>query len=519
MLSHILNCPLSPLWRLNRSLQRPDDAQRKLLRVLVQHAKNTAWGRTHSFGKLELSPSLIEDYQYCVPLSDYSDLQPYLDRVVNGEPDVIWPGRPIAFAVSGGTHSGGRIIPLSREALASLTRSSLLPGLSYLANRRGAWAILGGKFLSLPGGIEKNTISGKVTGEVSGLLAYYAPHVFARWLQALPLNVMLMEDWDAKLFESARIAIRKDVRSLAMVPSWTPVFLEHVRKAVGAITAAEATKRVWPNLRVFFSGGVALCSYRTILESYLGANVNLIESYSASEGLFAFQDRDEKDGLILNLIGGVFFEFVPVEPKNPEKPARYTVASVEPGVDYKLYITNMGGLWSLCVGDIVRFLSTQPPRLQVIGRVNEMLDLFGDATNADHARRVLTAADKASGARCLSYHLTYAHPMDPLIPRHHWLLEFDLAPCDFEFYARSLDELMKQFNGRYRTRREPRAMAGPVVTAVPPGSFAAYLRGSRKRLGGQSKIINIADKSYIAQGIFTVANEIDRSRVTTIRID
>jgi len=519
MLAYLLKCPPTQLWRLKRSLEQPGDAQRRLLRILVRRAKDTAWGRTHGFCELRWSPGFIEEYQRRVPLSDYGDLQPYFDRVVNGEPDVVWPGCPTAFAVSGGTRSGGRVIPLSREAMTLLTQSSLLPGLCYLANKHGASAILKGKILSLPGGIEAGTVGGKLAGEVSGLLAHHAPRILAYWLQALPQRVMLMEDWDAKLFESARIAVRKDVRSLAMVPSWAPIFFERVREVVGAATAAEALRRVWPNLRVFFSGGVALSSYRAILESCLGPGVDLIESYSASEGLFAFQDRGEKEGLIVNLNGVVFFEFVPVGEENSGRPARYTIETVESGVNYILYVTNTSGLWSLCVGDIVQFVSTQPPRLRVMGRVGEMLDRYGDATSADHARRVLTAADKASGARCLSHHLTYADSTDAPIPRHHWVLEFDSGPSDFESYARSLDEFMKQFNGRYRTRRDPVAMAAPVVTAVPPGSCAAYLRGNRKRFSGQSKIVNISEDSNIAQGILAAASEIDGSRIVTARID
>jgi hypothetical protein len=519
MLAQVLKCPPSPLWCLKRALEQPGDAQRKLLRNLVRRAKDTAWGNTHGYNELLRSPDLIGEYQRRVPMSNYGDLQPYFDRVVKGESDVIWPGRPSAFAVSGGTRSGGRVIPLSREALASLTRSSLLPGLSYLANKPGALSMLRGKFLSLPGGVEAGKIGGRVAGEVSGLLAYRAPRLLSSWLQALPQRVMLMEDWEAKLIESARLAVRKDVRAMAMVPSWAPIFFERVREVVGTATVAEAIKKVWPNLRVFFSGGVALSSYRAILESYFGSGVDFVESYSASEGLFAFQDCSDQEGLIVNLNGGVFFEFVRVEEEHAEKPTRCTLDTVEAGVDYILYVTNSGGLWSLCVEDIVRFVSTQPPRLRVMGRVGEMLDRFGDATSADHARRTLTAADNTFGARCLSHHLTYTDPTDSPIPRHHWVLEFESAPGDLEAYARCLDEFMKQYNGRYRTRRDPGAMAGPVVTVVPSGSCAEYLKSTRKRFSGQSKIINVSEDDATARGIIAAARAIDESRVATVYID
>jgi hypothetical protein len=267
MLVRALQYPPSPLWRLQDALKRPGDAQRKLLSMLIRRAKDTAWGRDHGFRELRHHSDIVEKYQRRVPLSAHSDLQSYFDRIVRGEPNVLWPGRPTAFAVSGGTRSGGRAVPLSRESMAFLTRSSLLPALCYLASRPGASAILRGKILSLPGGVEAERVGGKIAGEVSGLLALRAPRVPAKWLQALPRRVMLMEDWDAKLLDAARRAVVKDVRAIVMVPSWAPTFFERVREVVGAPTGQEALRKVWPNLRVFFCGGVALRSYRAILDA------------------------------------------------------------------------------------------------------------------------------------------------------------------------------------------------------------------------------------------------------------
>ena len=471
-------------------MEHPGDAQRRLLTTLVRRAKDTAWGRDHGFrellGSSKIPSRIIEAYQRRVPLSVYGDIQSYFERVIDGEPNVLWPGRPTAFAVSGGTRSGGRVVPLSREAMRFLTRNSLLPGLSYLASRRGATAMLRGKILSLPGGIESKSIGGKAAGEVSGLLAQRAPRMLTYWLQALPTRVMLMEDWETKLHNAARMAVSKDIRAIVMVPSWAPMFFERVREVLGAPTAANAIKSVWPHFRVFFSGGVALSSYRAVLTSYLGPGVDFIESYSASEGLFAFQDRGDDESMLVNLTGGVFFEFVPLGERDSEKPTRHTIETIAPGIEYALYATNTSGLWSVAVEDVVKFVSTRPPRLRIVGRVGEMLDRFGDATSAEHVRKVLTAADEASGAQCLYHHLTYVTDPDSSIPRHSWLLEFDSHPIDLQSYAGLLDKLMKEFNGRYRTRRDPGAMGSPVVSVVPPGSFAAYLKGARKRFSGQA---------------------------------
>jgi hypothetical protein len=383
-----------------------------------------------------------------------------------------------------------------------LSRSSLLPGLSYFAMRPGALGILKGKILSLPGCIEEDKEgTGLLVGEVSGLLARRAPRLASRWLQALPRETMLMEDWNEKLLVAARLASRQDVRSLIMVPSWAPAFLDRLREHVGTQTCAEAVKRVWPNMQAFFSGGVALHSYRAMLESSLGAQVDFIESYSASEGLFAFQDSLDSDSLILNLTGGVFFEFVTQSRDGSGHPTRHTIDTVETGTDYVLHVTNASGLWSLCIDDIVRFDSIRPPRLRVMGRTGEMLDRFGDATRAEHAQQVIVAADRETGARNLNYHLTYFTEAQSSLPRHHWIIEFGQPPGDIDLYGRTLDRYMQRCNGRYRTRREPGAMASPRVTVVAPGSFAAYLQRARKRFGGQSKVVHVSDDDTIARGI------------------
>lgn len=506
MLTSLLTWPPSPLWRFRRSLGRPGIVQQRLLSRMIHRAAGTAWGRAHRFEQIHKSGNVIEEYQRRVPLSTYDDLKPHLDRVIDGESDVLWPGQPAAFAVSGGTQSGGRHIPVSEDTMKFLSRSSLLPGLSYLASRPDASAILRGKILSLPGCIEERADgSGRPVGEVSGLLAHRAPRLLSKWLQALPQHVMLMENWNEKLLAAAELSSRLDVRSMIVVPSWAPVFLERLRDVVGTTTSAEAVRRVWPQLKVVFCGGVPLSTYRATLQSILGPHIDLVESYSASEGLFAFQDSNASDGLVVNLTGGVFFEFVPLEEHNSTSPPRHTIQTIESGIDYVLHVTNTSGLWSMCVDDIVRFESTRPPRLRVIGRTGEMLDRFGDATRAEHARQVIVAADRETGARNRNYHLTYFTESQSTLPRHHWIIEFHQPPPDTELYRRTLDEYMQHCNGRYRTRREPGAMAGPHLTVVPPGSFAAYLQRTRTRYGGQSKVVHVSDDDTIAGGIILTA--------------
>ncbi len=487
----------------------------RVLRRLIGRSAGTVWGREHRYDALFRSPDLVAAYQRQVPLLDHAALAPYITRTRDGERDVLWPGRTTTFAVSGGTESGGRVVPLSREAVRSLVRASLAPGLAYLARCRRPIDLLGGKILSVPGGIKRNEFGpGTLSGEVSGLMAYHAPALASAWFQALPRATMLLDDWTRKLSEAARIAVRRDVRAIVMVPSWAPALLDRVRDETAVATTRGAVASAWPNLRVFFSGGVALSGYRDILRSRLGDGVALLESYSASEGFFAFQDLDETPDLLLHLGSGVFFEFVPLEDRGRSAPARHTVGSVTTGVDYTLHVSNASGLFSCAVDDVVRFTSTDPLRLRVVGRAREVLDRFGEAMSREHVERALAEANAACGARSLHVHVSYASPpAGSDVPRHHWLLEFDIPPGDLDLYARRLDDAVQRINGRYRKRREPGAMAAPRVSLLPPGSTTRYLEASRRRLSAQSKLGTLSEERGIADALLDGARTVDQTGI------
>jgi hypothetical protein len=506
VLDGIVGLPFTTLGRLRRALRDPVRSQRRLLRALLRRGARTEWGREHRFADALRYEDLLPAFQERAPLCGYDDVRAYVNRVREGEADVLWPGRTHRFGISGGTVSSGELIPVSRSMLSAMARSSLTPGLQYMSGSGGP-GFLGGKILSVPGGVsEDRERPGVLVGEVSGLMAQAAPAMLARHFQAVPPEVMLLEDWDAKLHEIVTRTAQQDIRAIVMVPSWAPLLFDALlaHASNDRRTAPARVRDVWPRLQVFFSGGVALRSYRPILEQYLSTDVDFIESYSASEGFFAFQDHVEALDMLLHVDSGVFYEFVRLEDLDRDQPRRFTLADVEPFVDYALYVSTCSGLWGYGVQDVVRFTSVAPPRVQVVGRTTAILDEYGEALQADEIGRALAVAAGLTGAQCLHHHVTYA-PVTGSIPQHEWLIEFRVPPQDQGAFAAAFDHYLQAHNRHYRIRREPAVLASPAVTVLPAGTCMAYLRQARRRLSAQTKLLPLSPTRDVAEGLAEAA--------------
>jgi hypothetical protein len=501
MIGRLLGGPGSPLGSLRRALADPARSQRELLARIVARAAATEWGREHGCDRILRHPDLVAEYQRRVPPTDPAGLSPFIDRLRDGERDVLWPGRIRRFAVPGGTQSGERVIPLSREALRSMARAAATPAWNHLATRAGAVSLLGGRWLALPGEIvSSDRASGVMTGSVSAFLALAARPFTAPWILSVPQDELHRDDWDRKLDRLAERSFRADVRALIMLPSWAPALFDRVLARAGIVRGPGAMRRVWPNLRVFFTGGVALAPHRPMLDWSLGPGVDYVESYSASEGFLAFQDDVASSDLLLHPASGLFYEFVPLESGGAELP-RHTVATIEAGVPYAVHVTDAGALWSLALGDVVRFTSVRPPRLRIMGRTRELLDRHGERLRAEHAHAAVTALEQFSGIPCRHAHVTYDVGEPTATPRHHWIVEFEHAPADALAVADRIDSAVVEANGGYRVRRAAAALDRPRVTIVPRGTFDRYLRHARRRFGAQSKHLALSDDDAIARDL------------------
>lgn len=499
---------IGPLQRIEAFREDPVGTQRTLLRSLLTRAASTEWGQRFRFSEIAEADDVVAAYQERVPLHTYDDIRGDVERIRAGAADVMWPGTVRNFAVSSGTVSEGKVIPISNETIESNRSFSIGAGVNYLKESLDP-RFLGGTHLTLPGRVEEDpNYPGTMAGEISGILAENAPGFFRNLFQAVPNDITFLPSWEEKLEAVARWTVDQDVRLLVMVPTWAlnlfdqVIELHNERNNDTATTVGE----VWPNLQVYISGGVALRSYRDLIEEKIGHDVDFVETYGASEGFFSFQDKLDDPSMLLHLDNGVFYEFVPFDEEDAESPSRHTIAEVESGVRYSMYVTSCSGLWSYKVGDVVRFTQTFPHKITVAGRTSEMIDKYGEAIYGDEARAALQSACEATGAHVSDYHIAPRESTNGDQPGHEWLIEFEKAPSDLDAFQRTLDEYLCDVNRHYFIRRDGDAMDGPQVSVLPEGAFYDWLKATKDDISGQTKVPRMSASRDVADGILGVAN-------------
>jgi len=516
MLGQLLyGLPAGPLHKVKRFKENPVETQARVLRELLQRAAQTEWGRRYDFGAIAREPDVVGAYQARVPLHTYEDFRADAGRVRAGEPDILWPGVFQNFAVSSGTASTGKIIPVSHDMLVSNASFSVGVGLNYLAES-GDPGFLFGKHLTLPGRIDEDPkYPGTKVGEVSGLQAEYAPGFFKRIFQAIPNEIAFLPNWEQKLETIAARTMEMDIRMVAMAPTWGLVFFKQLlalykeRKGRQVSTVGE----IWPNLRLFISGGVALSSYRHLLEAQLGLpKLQFIETYGASEGFFSFQNTLDDPSMLLHLDNGIFFEFVRQEELGKPNARRYTIADVEPNVRYAPFITTCSGLWAYAVGDVLRFTSTFPHKLIVAGRTSEVIDKYGEMVFGDEARAALQHACSLTGAQVLDYHIAPREASLDALPTHQWLVEFERPPEDLDTFARLIDEYLQEINRHYQIRREARAFDRPEIVPLPQGVFYEWLKQTKKKISGQTKVPRMSEERAVADSVLALSGTYSSNR-------
>ncbi len=497
----------SPLSTVRRFKSDPVGTQERLLRDLLTRATHTEWGRRFGFGELARAADAVRIYQNRVPLHGYDAYQKDVRRVRYGEEDVFWPGGFRHFAVSSGTASDGTIIPVSVEMLEKDRRFSLAVAQSYIRATHDP-RFLFGRFLSIPGRIDEDEGNpGVMIGEVSGLLALFSPWYIKRFYEAVSHDILFLPHWDHKLDAIIDATVSMDIRAIAMVPSWAIVLFPRLidRYNHRYSMRARTVNEIWPNLQVFFSGGVALSSYHDLLEHQIGkVDMHFIESYGASEGFVSFQEHPNDKDMLVHLDNGVFLEFVGVE-ENSETPSRLTIADVETGIRYQIYVTTCSGLWSYAVGDVVRFTCLNPHKIVVSGRTNEMIDVYGEAVYGDETREALERACRVTGASVRDYHVAPVEASADRLPGHQWLIEFETPPPDYEEFSVEIDRYLQEVNRHYVIRREAEAFAIPEIIALPKGTFYDWLKKNRRTVSAQTKVPRMRDDRRIAEDVLRIS--------------
>jgi hypothetical protein len=496
---------------LDRALADPAASQERRLRGLLHEARDTEWGRRFGFAEIARAADAPAAFRDRVPLHDYEAYRDDVRRVREGAHDVFWPGPIRHFAVSSGTASAGKIIPLSPEMLGRTRDYTLGMALRY-AMATGTYGWMGGRLLTVPGRVEPDVGGpGTWVGEVSGLMYLAAPWPVRRFKQAVPRDVLFTDGWGRKLRMIADRTCRMDIRAMAMVPSWAVVLFPMLVERYNELTGGRATcvRDVWPNLQVFFSGAVALSSYEDLMRRQIGgsAPMHFVEGYGASEGPFAFQGHPDERDMLLHLANGVYYEFVRMDDAS-DAPRRHTLADVEPDVRYRICVSTCSGLWAYGVGDVIRFTGTRPHRIVVAGRTNEMLDRYGEAVFGEEARAAIESACADAGAHLRDYHVTSVPPVEGRMPRHRWLVEFAGPAPDTERIATAIDAYLQRVNRHYVIRRECGAFERPEIVALPEGTFLRWLRATRDHVDAQTKVPRMSEDPRTADEVLEFAETI-----------
>jgi hypothetical protein len=464
------------------------DCQEKTRAQLVARAAHIAFGRDHRFAEIKH----YEDFKKAIPIRDYEDLKPYIERVKNGEPDVLWPGRPAYFAKTSGTTSGVKYIPMSHESTPlhfGTARNALF---NYFARTgKGQW--LDGKMIFLSGSPELGTTNGIPTGRLSGI----SNHLVPAWLRTNQLpswRTNCIEDWEEKLEHIVNETVSADMRLISGIPPWVQMYYERLLERTGKRTVRE----IFPHYSVFVWGGVNFEPYRAKLEELVGGPMDTVETYPASEGFIAFQDAFPSQGLLLNANAGVFFEFVPADEIFNENPTRLWLRDVQIGVNYALVLHTNAGLWGYDIGDTVQFVSKNPYRIVVTGRVKHFISAFGEHVIGKEVEEALLPVARAAGVRIVEFTVApQVNPPEGGLPYHEWFVEFDNPPADLDAFALQVDAAMREQNIYYDDLLTGNILRALKIRPLCRDAFREYMK-SEGKLGGQNKVPRLANDRKIA---------------------
>jgi hypothetical protein len=473
-------------------LQFPFDVQADVLRHLLEKASSTEFGRQHGFTSVHSK----DDFRKRVPLQDYDSLKPYIERQRKGEQHLLWPTTVRWFAKSSGTTSDrSKFIPVSQEALEDCHFKGGKDMLGIYCHNFPDTRMFSGKGLSIGGSHRVDEANAEVFyGDLSAVLLQNLP-LWTELYRTPKLEVALMDEWESKLDEMVRITLQQDITNIQGVPSWTLVLLNKVLEASGKRTIRE----VWPNLEVFFHGAVSFLPYRKQFEAIIGnPGIHYMETYNASEGFFAMQDRPESDELLLMLDYGIYYEFIPMEEWESPAPRTLLLEEVETGRNYAVVISTNAGLWRYRIGDTVTFTSLRPHRIRITGRTRHFINAFGEEVIIENAEQALQMACERTGALIREYTAGPLYLEGKSKGRHEWLIEFAHVPVDMDYFIETLDTGLKSINSDYDAKRyKDMVLQPPLVRSLPAESFYAWLR-SKGKLGGQHKVPRLSnDRTYL----------------------
>lgn len=464
-------------------------AQERTLQNLVQQAKRTVFGHDHEFTHIKN----YQDFKAKVPIRDYEDLRPYIDRVVAGESDILWKGKPQYFAKTSGTTSGVKYIPISKESMPEHIKAARNALLTYI-HETGNAAFVGGKMIFLQGSPVLTEKYGIKIGRLSGIVAHLVPAYLQK--NRMPsYNTNCIEDWEEKVDAIVEETIHENMTLISGIPPWVQMYFDRLTEKSGG----KKIKEIFKNFQLFVYGGVNYEPYRAKIETSIGKRIDSIETYPASEGFIAYQDSQQDRGLLLLANAGIFYEFIPAEEFYNENPTRLSLGEVELDKNYALILNTNAGLWGYSIGDTVKFVSLNPYKIIVTGRIKHFISAFGEHVIGEEVEHALLSVANQEGVEITEFTVApQVNPLEGELPYHEWFVEFAKEPTDLHSFSLKVDQALQKKNIYYFDLIEGNILQPLKIRALKKDTFVDYMKAQGK-LGGQNKVPRLSNDRKIAE--------------------
>ncbi|MEO0312683.1 MAG: hypothetical protein RIQ89_2340 [Bacteroidota bacterium] len=475
--------------KVQREALKADELQQLLFKKLIASATNTQFGKEHHFSSI----AAYSDFKKFVPIRDYEALKPWIEKIILGRENILWPGLPKYMSKTSGTTSGVKYIPITQASIPNHIDSTRRAMLCYIAET-GKADFLTGKLIFISGSPALEGINGIKTGRLSGIVNHHVPG-YLKVNQLPSWETNCIEDFETKIAHIVDETIHKNMTMISGIPPWVQMYFDKLIQR-----SNKSISELYPNFSLFIYGGVNFEPYRKKFEQTIGRKIDSIELYPASEGFIAFQDSQQRNDLLLNINSGIFFEFVVAEDYFKPNPNRIALPDVVPGVNYAIIISTNAGLWAYSLGDTVKFTSKRPYRLVVTGRIKHFISAFGEHVIAEEVEQAMVAACNATQAQVVEF--TVAPQVAPVqgLPFHEWIIAFAVKPNDEALFASIIDQQMQQLNIYYRDLIAGGVLQPAIITQLHASAFINYMR-SQGKLGGQNKVPRLSNDRTIADGI------------------
>lgn len=469
---------------------QPGLSQERIRRNIVAKAIDTQFGKDHHFSELKS----YDDFKKSVPVKDYEELKPYFDLITEGKPDIMWPGKPAYLSKTSGTTSGTKYIPITRDSIPNHINSARNALLSYV-HESGRSKFLDDKLIFLSGSPELAQKAGINTGRLSGIVNHHVPG-YLRGNQLPSYETNCIEDWEEKLEKIIDETFDEKMSLISGIPPWVQMYFDRIQARTG-----KKIMDVFPDFSLFVYGGVNFEPYRAKLFESIGKKIDSIELYPASEGFIAYQDSQHEEGMLMLLNSGIFYEFIPADEFFDKTPTRLSIEEVELGKNYALIINSNAGLWGYSIGDTIKFVSKNPYRIIVSGRIKHFISAFGEHVIGEEVEKAMKATmEQFPEVELVEF--TVAPQVTPKdgLPHHEWLVEFANPPSDIKAFSAMLDDHLRELNVYYDDLITGNILRTLVITSLKRNSFIEYMK-SLGKLGGQNKVPRLSNDRKIADAI------------------